>query len=146
MHRKARLTVFGRQLLVDRVETDGWTVARAAEAAGVTRQTATKGVRRYRACGLAGLEDRSSRPGRSPRALTGETVEAILVARHELGFGPHRLARGPRETGAGWPAPRSSPTSDAPFRPTRSWRSRPAAARGWRSRSATRPSTPRTTP
>src|SRR3990170_1398479 len=92
MHRKARLTVFGRQLLVDRVETDGWTVARAAEAAGVTRQTATKWVRRYRACGLAGLEDRSSRPGRSPRALTGETVEAILVARHELGFGPHRLA------------------------------------------------------
>ena len=32
-HRSARLTVFGRQLLVDRVETDGWTIARAAEAA-----------------------------------------------------------------------------------------------------------------
>jgi len=92
MHRKAKLTVFGRQLLVDRVEADGWTMARAAEAAGVTRQTATKWVRRYRANGPDGLEDRSSRPGRSPRALPGETVEAILVARHELGFGPHRLA------------------------------------------------------
>jgi transposase len=67
-------------------------MARAAEAAGVTRQTATKWVRRYRANGPDGLEDRSFRPGRSPRALPGETVEAILVARHELGFGPHRLA------------------------------------------------------
>lgn len=91
-HRRAKLTVFGRQLLVDRVEVDGWTVARAAEAAGVSRQTATKWVRRYRAEGLAGLEDRSSRPHRSPRALPEEQVAAILVARHELGVGPHRLA------------------------------------------------------
>src|SRR3972149_6174004 len=78
MHRKARLTVFGRQLLVDRVETDGWTVARAAEAAGGTRQTATKWVRRYRACGLAGLEDRSSRPGRPPRAPPGSDRAKLL--------------------------------------------------------------------
>ena len=84
--------MFGRQLLVDRVETDGWTIARAAEAAGVSRQTATKWVRRYREAGPEGLEDRSSRPARSPRALAGGTVEAILAARHELGVGPHRLA------------------------------------------------------
>jgi transposase InsO family protein len=91
-HRRARLTVFGRQLLVDRVDTDGWTVARAAEAAGVSRQTATKWVRRYRDAGSDGLEDRTSRPHRSPRALPQARVEAILVARHELGVGPHRLA------------------------------------------------------
>jgi hypothetical protein len=41
-HRRAKFTVFGRQLLVDRIETDGWTIARAAQAAGVSRQTATK--------------------------------------------------------------------------------------------------------
>ena len=92
MHRRAKLTVFGRQLLVDRVEVDGWTVARAAEMAGVSRQTATKWVRRYRADGVAGLEDHSSRPRHSPGALPAETIAAILVARHELGFGPHRLA------------------------------------------------------
>ena len=92
MHRRARLTVYGRQLLVDRMERDRWTVARAAEAAGVTRQTATKWRRRYREQGLAGLEDRSSRPRRSPRALAPGRVAAILAARHELGFGPHRLA------------------------------------------------------
>lgn len=91
-HRRARLTVFGRQLLVDRVEVDGWTMAKAAEAAGVSRQTATKWVRRYRELGTAGLEDRSSRPRRSPRALPEAQVAAILVARHELGVGPHRLA------------------------------------------------------
>jgi len=30
-HRTARLNVFGRQLLVSRVELDGWAVAKAAE-------------------------------------------------------------------------------------------------------------------
>jgi transposase InsO family protein len=91
-HRRAKLTVFGRRLLVDRVDTDGWTVARAAEASGVSRQTATKWVRRHRAEGLAGLEDRPSRPRHSPRALPQAGVDAILRARHELGVGPHRLA------------------------------------------------------
>lgn len=91
-HRRAKLTVFGRRLLVDRVDTDGWTIARAAEAAGVSRQTATKWVRRWRTDREAGLEDRSSRPHRSPRSLPQPTVEAILVARHELGVGPHRLS------------------------------------------------------
>jgi transposase InsO family protein len=91
-HRRAKLTVFGRQLLVDRIDTDGWTIARASEASGVSRQTATKWVRRHRAEGVAGLEDRTSRPRRSPRALPQTTVDAILRARHELGVGPHRLA------------------------------------------------------
>lgn len=91
-HRRAKLTVFGRQLLVDRIDCDRWTIARAAEAAGVSRQTASKWVRRYRADGPAGLEDVSSRPRRSPRALAQESVAAILIARHELNYGPHRLA------------------------------------------------------
>jgi len=86
------LTVFGRQLLVDRVVSDSWPIARAAEAAGVSRQTAGKWVRRYREGGSAALEDARSRPRRSPRALAVESVRAILVARHELGYGPHRLA------------------------------------------------------
>jgi transposase InsO family protein len=92
VHRRAKLTVFGRQLLVERMEIDHWAIARAAEAAGVTRQTATKWRRRYREQGPAGLEDRSSRPRSSPGALPPERVQAILTARHELGYGPHRLA------------------------------------------------------
>jgi transposase InsO family protein len=91
-HRRARLTVYGRHLLVARITTEHMAVAHAAAMAGVSRATAWKWLRRYRAEGLAGLEDRSSRPHRSPGALSQRTVGEILVARHELGFGPHRLA------------------------------------------------------
>ncbi len=59
---------------------------------GVSRQTAWKWLRRFEAEGIAGLDDRSSRPARSPRALPQMQVDAILAARHEHRFGPHRLA------------------------------------------------------
>ncbi len=91
-HRRAKLTVFGRRLLVDRIVVDGMAVAHAADMAGVSRQTAWKWVRRFEAEGEAGLDDRSSRPHRSPRALPEDLVAVILAARHEHRFGPHRLA------------------------------------------------------
>ncbi len=92
-HRRAKLTVLGRQLLVDRIVVEGMAVAHAADMLGVSRQTAWKWLRRYEAEGEAGLEDRSSRPRRSPRALPQARVDAILAARHRHRFGPHRLAR-----------------------------------------------------
>ena len=91
-HRKAKLTALGRRLLVDRVEQEGWPIAHAAAMAGVSRQTATKWVNRYRAGGLAGLEDRSSAPRRSPRALPEADVQRIIETRMTLRVGPHRLA------------------------------------------------------
>lgn len=90
-HRTARLNVFGRQLLVTRVELDGWSVAKAAEAQGVSRQTAHKWVTRYRSEGWSGLEDRTSRPHRSPRLTSPDKTEAILRARVERRWGPHRI-------------------------------------------------------
>jgi transposase len=66
-HRMAKLNVFGRQLLVARVEQEGWTPARAAEAQGASRATAYKWLRRYRDEGDDGLLDRSSPPGRTAR-------------------------------------------------------------------------------
>ena len=90
-HRTARLNVFGRRLLVTRIAIEGWPVARAAEAQGVSRTTAHKWVARFRAEGWAGLEDRSSRPHRSPRRTPPEQVRAILAARVERRWGPHRL-------------------------------------------------------
>ena len=90
-HRTARLNVFGRQLLVTRVELDGWSIAKAAEAQGVSRQTAHKWVSRYRSEGWTGLEDRSSRPHLQPRLTTPETTEAILRLRVERRWGPHRI-------------------------------------------------------
>jgi transposase InsO family protein len=91
-HRRAKLTALGRQLLVDRILVDGMAVAHAAGMVGVSRQTAWKWLRRYETEGLVGLEDRSSRPAHSPRTLPQVQVDAILTARHEHRFGPHRLA------------------------------------------------------
>jgi transposase InsO family protein len=90
-HRRARLTPFGRQLLVDRILIEGWPAATAAEMLGVSRATAYKWLRRYRAEGRSGLEDRSARPHRLPRALPEREVRRILVARRRLRVGPHRL-------------------------------------------------------
>jgi transposase InsO family protein len=90
-HRTARLNVFGRQLLVTRIEVDGWPVAQAAEAQGVSRTTAHKWIARYRAEGWPGLEDRSSRPRHSPGQTPPDEVAAILAARVDRRWGPHRL-------------------------------------------------------
>lgn len=91
-HRSARLSVFSRQLLVDRVTVQGKPVATVAYELGVSRATAYKWLRRYRAEGPSGLLDRSSRPRRCPRALPRDRVEAILAARVSHRYGPHRLA------------------------------------------------------
>jgi transposase len=76
-HGNARLTVHGRQLLVDRVSS-GRPVAHVAKEVGVSRQCAHRWVARYAAEGEAGLQDRSSRPQRSPRR-TSPAVEAAVV-------------------------------------------------------------------
>ena len=69
-YRNAKLTPFGRRLLVDRIETLGWPVASAAAAVGVSRQTAYRWLTRYRCEGDGGLEDRSSRPHSCPTPVS----------------------------------------------------------------------------
>ena len=91
-HPSARLSVFSRQLLVKRVIVDGWPVATVAEQLGISRATGYKWVHRYRAAGLAGIEDRSSRPHRSPRRASAEVTAAIIGARTRRRYGPARLA------------------------------------------------------
>ena len=87
---RPRLSVFSRQLLVSRVQA-GWPAAHVAEQLGISRATAYKWVRRYRAEGEAGLLDRSSRPHRSPRRLPRRSRPQILAARAEWRYGPDRL-------------------------------------------------------
>ena len=91
-HANARLTPFGRALLVDRVVRLSWSPAAAADAANVSRATVYKWLRRYRAEGPAGLQDRSSRPRRCPAQLPQRQVQRILKARCRQKVGPHRLA------------------------------------------------------
>jgi transposase len=64
-------------LLVERVLEQGWSVAAAAEAAGVSDRSVYRWLRRWREQGEVGLLDRSSRPRRSPRRLAAEKVELI---------------------------------------------------------------------
>jgi hypothetical protein len=69
----------------------GWPAAHVGEQLGISRATAYKWIRRHREDGIAGLEDRSSRPRRSPRRLS-PTVEAdILATRASWRYGPDRL-------------------------------------------------------
>lgn len=91
MHGSARLTVHNRLLLCQRV-AEGWAVAEAAEAFGISRQTASKWLRRFREEGLAGLRDRSTRPHRSPRRVPHSVVERIRRARLRHRAGPHVLS------------------------------------------------------
>lgn len=91
VHANARLTPEGRWLLVQRVEIAGWPVAVAAEAMGVSRETAYRWVRRFRAEGRAGLVDGSSRPRRSPRQTPAELEDRVVVLRLARCWGPHRI-------------------------------------------------------
>lgn len=90
-HGSARLTVHGRKTICQRVVDEGWTVTKAAWAAGVSRQTASKWVHRFLEEGATGLEDRSTRPHRSPTRLPLRVVKRIVRARIRLRWGPHRL-------------------------------------------------------
>jgi transposase InsO family protein len=89
-HANARLNPKGRQLLVDRVAS-GWTIARAADAAGVSRQTGSKWLGRFRREGGAGLVDRSSAVRQQARAHPSWLVEAVCARRLEHRVGPHVL-------------------------------------------------------
>lgn len=90
-HANARLTPIGRRTLADRVAA-GWTITRAAQAAGVSRQTGSKWIGRLRREGEGGLRDRSSAVRRQARAHPAPVVEAVCARRLELRAGPHVLA------------------------------------------------------
>ncbi|MFZ7089433.1 IS481 family transposase [Curtobacterium sp. RRHDQ10] len=91
-HANARLTLHGRRLLVARVVEDRRPVAHVAKELGVSRQCAHRWVRRFRAEGVVGLSDRSSRPRRMPTKTSPERETLVLAARIRLRFGPARLA------------------------------------------------------
>jgi transposase InsO family protein len=90
-HASARLTPRGRRTLIDRVAS-GWTITRAAQAAGISRQTGSKWVGRYRREGEPGLRDRSSAAHHQPRAHPASVVAGLCARRREIRVGPHVLA------------------------------------------------------
>jgi transposase InsO family protein len=81
VHANAPLGPKGRGIMVRRVLAQGWSLAAAAEAAGVSERTCAKWVARYRAAGEAGLIDRSSAPHRIPHRTPADRVELIELLR-----------------------------------------------------------------
>lgn len=78
VHKNARLTPRSRETLVRRLR-QGEARQQVALQMGVSVKTACKWQRRYELEGLAGLQDRSSRPQRCP-AQTERAVQVAVVA------------------------------------------------------------------
>jgi transposase len=74
IHKNARLTPQGRLLLVERITEAGWSVPRAAQAAGISLRQSYRWLARYRAEGAAGLSDRSSAPHRCEKSGSQPTL------------------------------------------------------------------------
>jgi leucine-zipper of insertion element IS481 len=91
-HANACLTPRGRSRLASAIVDDGWTMTRAAERFQCSTATAKKWADRYRDSGEAGMQDRSSRPHRSPRRLSQRRERRIIKLRFTRRWGPHRIA------------------------------------------------------
>jgi transposase InsO family protein len=83
VHKNARLTPAGREIMVRRVVEGGQTPQALSAAVGVCPRTVQKWVKRFRAEGLAGLQDRSSRPHRLRRPTPAETIARIESLRRQ---------------------------------------------------------------
>jgi transposase InsO family protein len=92
VHKNARLTPQGRLLMVRRIEEEGWKVADAASAAGLSVRRTYHWLGRYRAGGERMLCDRSSTPARYRAAVPAERVIEIGRLRRQRMTGP-QIAR-----------------------------------------------------
>ena len=81
LHANARTCPHSRRLAVDRVEREGWTLAAAAEAAGVSVRSVSKWRRRYREEGEQGLLDRCSVPSLVPLRTCEQRIALIAALR-----------------------------------------------------------------
>jgi transposase InsO family protein len=82
-HQNARLTVHSREQLSKRVVEQGCTLKQAAACFNVSAKTASRWVRRYRQQGVAGLQDRSSRPHRLRQPTPAEQVMMVEQMRRQ---------------------------------------------------------------
>ena len=97
-HHRARFTARGRWEVVRRVVEHGETFAQAAVWANVSKSTVHGWVTRWRRASaaerasLACLQERPSRPRRSPRRVSAEEERRICELRERTGWSPRRLA------------------------------------------------------
>src|SRR5215510_15957128 len=102
-HKNAPLTPKGREAMVRSIVEEGLSKAAAARQFNVAPKTVAKWVKRFRAEGMDGLRDRSSRPhslpGQTPAAACA-VVEALRRHRYtgrqiavEVGISPATVSR-----------------------------------------------------
>ena len=151
LHRNARTTPVTRRLIAHRVLRDQWSYTETAEAFGVSAPTVRKWVRRHQADEGSALEDRSSRPRRSPTITAPALVTAIQQLRTDHGVPAWLIGRAlgvPRSTvrrvdSSSRPAAgRGAAAAAAPLRMAATGRhaaSRYQAARAHRARGASHP-------
>lgn len=89
-HANAPLTPLGRTRRATLINTQGWTVRRAAERFQVSPATASKWALRQRQENP--MTDLSSRPHTSPTRLAPKTERRILALRFTRRWGPHRIS------------------------------------------------------
>ena len=82
IHKNARLTAHGRERLAKMI-LSGQTPQAASEAAGVCPRTGRKWRDRFEQEGLAGLQDRSSRPHRLRQPTAPEVIKRIESLRRQ---------------------------------------------------------------
>ena len=81
LHANAALSLKKRELLVQRVVEEGWSLTKAAEAAEVSEPTARKWAQRYRAEGESGLLDRPSAANHVHNRTTEDRIGVICALR-----------------------------------------------------------------
>jgi transposase len=91
-HANAALTPRARLRLAQLVVERGWTYAAAAKMFMVAPRTAKKWADRYRAEGVTGMCDRSSRPHNSPTKTSPQVVREIVRLRWRHRLGPVQIA------------------------------------------------------
>ena len=96
LHANATLTPRGRLALARCVVDDGWSLRRAAERFQTSPQTAARWAARYRdrepgSDPLLAMQDRPSRPRRSPSQVRRPLVRKIVHLRRTRGWGPARI-------------------------------------------------------
>jgi transposase len=70
--------------VVDAVLLEGRSAREVARTHGISKTWIYELIKRYRAGGYEALEPRSRRPRFCPRAVSGETVKAVVEVRAEL--------------------------------------------------------------
>jgi transposase InsO family protein len=81
LHANAALSLKKRELLVQRVVEEGWSLTKAAEAAEVSEPTARKWAERFRSEGELGLLDRSSAANHVHNRTPEDRIQVICALR-----------------------------------------------------------------